>query len=312
MIDNRHPTRSAAGGTSARPMLHLFESTMILAVRRTRPSIQDMKPHHLSAAEQRRRHYLGPSLDGEDVVIDGFGFLYGMPHCLIERPQGDDGWLLMLFHDSAMVAADDGLLLRPAGSLVLWAPHQPHVYGHRSASWRHSWLHARGPRVERLARWSPVNRVLQLEDEAGVTKRFASASDQLVDDPDPELCGLAVASLFRSIERQQRLDQTPPLPAWLNDARSLIDQDYHLPLSLDDIARRVGRSPSHLSASFRQTFGLSPKGYLVRRRLESAAWMLRRSDLSIERVAAACGYGDIPHFTRQFRRHFGTSPGRYR
>ena len=72
----------------------------------------------------------------------------------------------------------------------------------------------------------------------------------------------------------------------------------------------VGASPAHLVRSFTQTFGIAPHQYLVARRIDAARKRLLGGD-PIARVAAGVGFYDQAHFTRLFKRHVGTPPGRY-
>ncbi len=72
----------------------------------------------------------------------------------------------------------------------------------------------------------------------------------------------------------------------------------------------VDASPTHLVRAFTRRFGLPPHAYLVARRVEAARRMLLAGRPPAE-VAATVGFHDQAHLTRQFRRHVGTTPGRF-
>lgn len=95
-------------------------------------------------------------------------------------------------------------------------------------------------------------------------------------------------------------------------ARDLADARYAEPLGVADLARAAGLSPAHFSREFRRAFGESPHAYLLTRRLERAAALLRSTDWSVARVCMHVGLTSVGSFTTSFTRMFGSSPTRYR
>jgi AraC-like DNA-binding protein len=95
-------------------------------------------------------------------------------------------------------------------------------------------------------------------------------------------------------------------------AKDLADARFSEPLSVADLARAARLSPAHFSREFRDAFGESPHQYLLTRRLERAAALLRTTDWSVARVCTSVGLSSIGSFTTSFGRMFGTSPTRYR
>jgi AraC-like DNA-binding protein len=71
-------------------------------------------------------------------------------------------------------------------------------------------------------------------------------------------------------------------------------------------------SPAHFSREFRRTFGESPHQYLLTRRLERAASLLRTTDWSVADICFAVGLQSVGSFTTSFGRMFGASPTAYR
>ena len=81
---------------------------------------------------------------------------------------------------------------------------------------------------------------------------------------------------------------------------------------ISELARMVNLSPSRLSHLFKQGTHRSLRGYLTRRRLETAATLLLQSETSVKEVSYSVGYSHSASFTRAFRKSFGTSPRDYR
>jgi AraC-like DNA-binding protein len=98
----------------------------------------------------------------------------------------------------------------------------------------------------------------------------------------------------------------------LQRAKDLADARYADPLSVADMAKAAGLSPAHFSREFRRAFGESPHQYLLTRRLERAAALLRTTDWSVARVCTAVGLTSVGSFTTSFGRMFGRSPTSYR
>jgi transcriptional regulator GlxA family with amidase domain len=95
-------------------------------------------------------------------------------------------------------------------------------------------------------------------------------------------------------------------------AKDLADARYFEPLDVDDMARAAGLSRAHFSREFRRAFGESPHAYLLTRRLERAAALLRTTDRSVADVCLSVGLQSIGSFTTSFTRTFGASPTVYR
>ncbi|HMH48119.1 MAG TPA: AraC family transcriptional regulator [Solirubrobacteraceae bacterium] len=95
-------------------------------------------------------------------------------------------------------------------------------------------------------------------------------------------------------------------------ARDLADARYFEPLGVDDLARAAGLSRAHFSREFRQAFGESPHAYLLTRRLERAASLLRGTDRSVADICLSVGLQSIGSFTTSFTRTFGRSPTAHR
>jgi AraC-like DNA-binding protein len=95
-------------------------------------------------------------------------------------------------------------------------------------------------------------------------------------------------------------------------AKDLADARYFEPLGVDDLARAAGLSRAHFSREFRATFGESPHEYLLTRRMERAASLLRNTDRSVADVCLSVGLQSIGSFTTSFKRTYGVTPTEYR
>src|SRR3954451_11732644 len=95
-------------------------------------------------------------------------------------------------------------------------------------------------------------------------------------------------------------------------AKDLADAWDFQPLGVDDLARAAGLSRAHFSREFRRVFGESPHAYLLTRRLERAAALLRTTDRSVAEICFDVGLRSVGSFTTSFTRTYGRSPTAYR
>jgi AraC-like DNA-binding protein len=95
-------------------------------------------------------------------------------------------------------------------------------------------------------------------------------------------------------------------------AKDLADARYCEPLDVDDLARAAGLSRAHFSREFRRAFGESPHAYLLTRRLERAAALLRTTDRSVAEICFSVGLRSVGSFTTSFTATYGRSPTAYR
>jgi AraC-like DNA-binding protein len=103
-----------------------------------------------------------------------------------------------------------------------------------------------------------------------------------------------------------------PYSRHLLRAKDLADARYFEDLDVDDLARAAGLSRAHFSREFRRAFGESPHGYLLTRRLERAAGLLRTTDHSVAAICMDVGLASVGSFTTSFKRAYGVTPTAYR
>ena len=95
-------------------------------------------------------------------------------------------------------------------------------------------------------------------------------------------------------------------------AKDLADARYFEPLGVDDMASAAGLSRAHFSREFRAAFGESPHNYLLTRRMERAAALLRNTDRSVADICFSVGLQSVGSFTTTFKRTYGVTPTAYR
>jgi AraC-like DNA-binding protein len=100
--------------------------------------------------------------------------------------------------------------------------------------------------------------------------------------------------------------------AHLRRARDRMDREYARPLDVAELARTALMSTAHFSRQFRATYGETPYGYLMTRRIERAKALLRIGDLSVTEVCFEVGCSSLGSFSARFTQLVGETPTAYR
>jgi AraC-like DNA-binding protein len=95
-------------------------------------------------------------------------------------------------------------------------------------------------------------------------------------------------------------------------AKDLVDAHYREPLDVAQLAHTARLSQAHFSREFRRAFGETPHQYLLTRRMERAAALLRNTDRPIADICFTIGLSSVGSFTTTFGRTYGLSPTAYR
>jgi AraC-like DNA-binding protein len=135
-----------------------------------------------------------------------------------------------------------------------------------------------------------------------------------------ELIASAAALVLAEIKRDESKDRTPAAAArnarlapWqARRAMQFIDENLCRTIRIKEVAAVARLSVGRFSKAFHTDFGVTPHGFVTRRRIERAQEMLLLTGKPLAAVAVACGFVDQAHLTRLFRRLVGLTPGRWR
>jgi YesN/AraC family two-component response regulator len=91
-----------------------------------------------------------------------------------------------------------------------------------------------------------------------------------------------------------------------------IEANYQEGITSSDVAEAVGYSSAYLTNQVGKQTGKPINVWIVQRRMVAALSLLENTNQSIEEIAVKIGYQNAPHFSRQFRQHYGLSPANWR
>jgi len=132
----------------------------------------------------------------------------------------------------------------------------------------------------------------------------------------PARSAAAMVALYESIHRGQenseqyigKETERKILPAVAALDARFTDND----LSVSHLAHLCGVSEVYLRKIFEKKLGVSPKEYMISLRMEYAKQLLSSGEVGVAEVAQMCGYAEPCHFSREFKKRFGTSPKNYK
>ncbi|WP_339204554.1 response regulator [Paenibacillus sp. FSL K6-3182] len=92
----------------------------------------------------------------------------------------------------------------------------------------------------------------------------------------------------------------------------LISERYHLPLTVEEIAKEVYLSPNYIRSIFKEKMGETILDYITKVRMNRAADLLKDKSLKVREVAHSVGYENVSYFCSIFHRHKGSTPNEFR
>ncbi len=105
---------------------------------------------------------------------------------------------------------------------------------------------------------------------------------------------------------------TSPRQSLLDSTRRFVLKRIDHSIAVEQIATEHNMSRSHFGHHFKAVTGVSPADFVTQIRLDEAGRRLAESDDKLDRIARETGFADANHFCKVFRRHYHTSPGRFR
>ena len=101
-------------------------------------------------------------------------------------------------------------------------------------------------------------------------------------------------------------------PRILRHVREYIEANLEKKVCLDELASLADLSKHHFVRAFKQSTGLPPHAYLLRRRVDRACELLADTKMPLAEIALAAGFSDQSHFAHRFREQVGITPSLYR
>ena len=205
------------------------------------------------------------------------------------------------------------------GDLFFVQPNQLNTYtADAQQPWEYCWVGFNGISAHRLASLlpfsedQPVHHTQHPDEMFKAMENIYRARGLRVQD-ETAMVGylyLFIAALMEETG-ERRLHNTSSSSQYVLNAIKYIQFNYSHDISIDDVAKSVGVSRSHLYRVFMSNVGKSPIDYLTEYRINEACKLLQAGTLSIAEVAISVGFFDQFYFSRVFKRAKGVPPSKY-
>ena len=169
--------------------------------------------------------------------------------------------------------------------------------------------------IQRARTTAIVAAALESAEQAGMDaapawKNFSRLQDAVEEAEDPRAMSLAAMKVLGKLKRERaEQDAVHGGHAALNE---ILDTHLADGITLEDVAVRLGESPSTITKRLQRTFGMSFSEYAGRRRVDRAKALLCGTQLGLKEVARRVGISDASNLGKLFRKHEGISPAEYR
>lgn len=126
----------------------------------------------------------------------------------------------------------------------------------------------------------------------------------------------ALLDIFRFYSTEQSAQPEPdPLPLTdpaMEEARALLDAACDVPITIGEVADRLGLTPVQFARRFEKASGMKPSAYVERMKLDKVCHLLTHTRMTLERIALASGFSNGFYLSRYFTKKMGVSPSEYR
>lgn len=130
-----------------------------------------------------------------------------------------------------------------------------------------------------------------------------------------EACDILLNQLFCLILSEvygRKLSKNTKENHILNVTCKYIQENFHNPISIKQLASNVSLSPSYFIKMFKKVANVTPTEYLISIRISNAKQLLSESNLSVAQIAEMCGFNDASYFSYYFKKTFGITPREYK
>lgn len=114
------------------------------------------------------------------------------------------------------------------------------------------------------------------------------------------------------LERDKKTEEQQDGNCYAQKLKQYIDSYFMEISEISQLAKRFHLHPNYLAAIFREKFYVSPKQYLLERKIEYANHLLSETGYSVQYIASACGFSNVSTFGKVYKRHMGVPPGAFR
>ena len=244
------------------------------------------------------------------------GHFFYEPNYFIHRNSFDSFLIMYIKNGDCTIKTKNFHQTAHTGDFVLLDCYTPHGYG-SSDTWEAIWLHfdgklARNYYQEITSRYGSVLSLDTPENFSCIMEKIYNAfrnSEPIIETVfSSYITQLLDNFLFVSFEHQKTFTYTTTI----SNSISFINENFHQPISLEEIAAKANLSLYHFTRIFAKETGFTPHQYLINTRISAAKFMLKTSETSIKDIAFSTGFNSESSFCSTFKKWENITPSEYR
>jgi AraC-like DNA-binding protein len=229
-------------------------------------------------------------------------------------PEGHDCWLLLLTHSPAMFYVDNDLREYPANCAVLYRPNQKIYYCACANKYANDWI--RFDTDETYVTTTPIlsGVPFTIQDPSYCHKIYQLlVTEHILNNnyKDISIDNL-LRVLFNKMLESYNYKQVSPLNKKLNELKVEIYLNPNKEWTVAKMADKLNISVGYLEDIYKNTFGITCMDDVINSRINLAKKYLLYDHYTIAEIVSLCGYRNIEHFFRQFKKVTGVTPNRFR
>lgn len=259
------------------------------------------------------------------IKLIGYHF-QNCPGFCVERPTGSGDYLLLYLRRPTEIMKDGHYIKVPENTFILYEKNKPQIYRHIKSEnsddcFINDWIHFDFDNYDNFFEKLeiPFNTPITLSTPKIITDMIADLFIEYFNEGDQHeyIMSSKAETLFHKFSDVYRttLNSGSAFDKYFDEFSELRQHIYnyeYVPSGADEIAAKLGLSTSYFQHTYKKLFGISVHQDIIKARIEHSARLLQGSNSSISEIAATCGYENLEHFSRQFKKIKGISPQKFR
>lgn len=263
------------------------------------------------------------STNGLYVCASGIDIMHSLQSNIIRnRPLGRDDYQIIYIQQGCCYYLDRDNRTKKAesNSIILFKPHEPQIYQYKMTDETTAyWTHFNGSMAEQTLKAFDFD--FRCHTLKSAPKKYISASTNIIDELRQkrpgyrDICSAELYRLFAYLHSYISMEASgfenkysPAIEIVINEMNKTYSCNY--PISY--YSNMCDLEENYFIKLFKSQVGMTPHSYIIKLRLESAATLLKETNLKIENISLTVGYENIYYFMRIFKKNFGISAGEFR
>jgi len=233
---------------------------------------------------------------------------------VFDMPMGHDCWLLVITQTPAQFWVEGEMKEYPANCAILYPPHHKILYRACSDRYANDWVRFDSTEAWLTETTIPLGTPFPLPDPGYCHKLFQLlVSENILNNANRESSIDSLFQiLFNKLQEASFFAENTSRFQVLTELRRDIHNNPGYPWSVQTMADNVHLSSGYLQALYKEAFGISCMNDVIQCRIRFAKDQLIHSPHTITEISSLCGYNNVEHFIRQFRKITGLSPKAFR